>query len=303
MSFLEQERALLDLLFDANLRARFVQQRERALVAYDLSESERADFANVRVDALDLDAQMRVDLILQRMCRALPVSISISSSLPGGLAHLRSLVDANYIRTSSEDRATYLGQRLRSWLSAAEFASSLEHAASVAVCDAELSMTTTAAALRRAVLSETDLPELASLTARPHHWHDKAIKLAPYVSVAMLPQGYSALKRALCPVSDRLSSTPLPVSRRSQTLAQESPRLVVMRAYVKKQSRCELTVDHRTLELSGGFAPLFAHVNGKASLDDLTRELVRAGATERVCQGVRAGFAELFEHGMLVTAL
>ncbi len=304
MSFIEQERALLDLLFDAPLRQRFAQQREQALASYDLTVDERADFAHVRSDALELDARMRTDLVLQRMCRALPVSFSLASSLPGGLALLRALIDSEYVRTSSSQRASHLGQRLRAWIARAPFASAREQAAAVAVCDAELSMTVTAAALRQAVLSGQS-PGISS--ERSPGWEEQALALAPHVSIAVLSQSYTAMKRALCPVAGkelwpRLSTSPLPAARRSQTLAHEAPRLLVMRAHALAGSRCEVSVDHRMLELSTGFAPLLAHLNSKNSLTDLLRELTRAGAAERMCQSVRAGFGELLDQGMIATS-
>ncbi len=308
MSFAEQERALLDLLFDATLRERFVAQREQALTGYDLSAAERADFAGVRTDALELDAKLRVDLILQRMCRALPVSFSIASSLSDGLDQLRALIDSAYVRTSAGDRATHLGRQLRAKLTGACFASTLEQAAAVAVCDAELSMVLTAASLRHALLSAEPAANTASAgeTAPGAGWEDAPLVIAAHVSIAVLSQSYTAIKRALCPVADaelwpRLCATPLPAARRSQTLAHESPRLLVVRAHASDLSRCEVTIDHRMLELSPGFAPLLGQLNGKTSLSSLQRELTRAGAAERVCQGVRAGFRELLGQGMIAT--
>jgi len=304
MSHEAQERALFDLLFDAAQRARFAQDRESALARYKLSDAERADFVEVRLDALELDAQMRVDLILQRMCRAMPVSFSLASSLPQGLDHLRAGIDVAYIDAPHSERASLLGRRLRAFLVSASFPRQLEQSAAVALGDAELSMTLTAKGLRDALLAGTQ--EFAVPGTKPDLSND-ALVLAPHVSVALLSQSYSALKRALCPAADaelwpRLCKAPLPSSRRSETLAHEAPRVLVARAHCTHRSACEVTIDHRMLELSAGFAPLIQHLDGRMRLSTLLDELRRAGAAEKVCEGVRAGFAQLVAQGMLQRA-
>lgn len=302
MSFVEQERALLDLLFDAERRRAFTLDHEAALAAYELSTDERADFESVRLDALEIDASMRCDLILQHMCQALPVSFSIASSLPNGLVQLRTLIDTAYVRALPSDRAALLGRRLRAWLVTCAFANELEQAAAIAICDAELSMAITAGSLRESLLSGADA---ATPTERAAGWVERPLALASHVSVALLSQSYAALKRALCPVADaelwpRLSTAPLPATRRSQTLAHKAPRLLVTRAHAVRSAACEITVDQRTLELSPGFGPLLSHLDGKVSLAELLRELRKAGAQESVCQGVQAGFEKLIDTGMVV---
>ncbi len=301
MSFAEQERALFDLLFEPTFRHEFARDRELALASYTLTAEERADFAHVRLDALALDADMRRELVLQHMCRALPVTFSIASSLAGGLDHARTLIDASFIRTLPGERAPQLGRGLRAWLTTAKFLNALEQSAAVALCDAELSMTLTASSLRTAVSegSKAPVPE-----PRGDTWVEKPLTLAPYVSVALLSQSYAALKRALCPVVEselwpRLCTAPLPALRRSQTLAHQSPRLFVTRAEIARASVSETTVNHRMLELSPGFGPLLSHLDGKMSLADLLGELRKAGAQESICQGVRTGFEKLLDEGMV----
>lgn len=304
MSLLDQERALFDLLFDAEQRERFAKDRSSALAHYELSDTERADFDNVRLDALELDSQMRVDLILQRMCRAMPVSFSLASSLPRGLETLRASVDVSYISAAPSERASLLGRRVREFLVQASFPRELEQSAAVALCDAELSMTVTAMGLRDGLLGSD--AAVAPPPPRPDLLNDPLV-LAPHVSVALLSQSYSALKRALCPAEDaelwaRLCRAPLPAARRSETLAHEAPRLLVARAHCSHRSSCEVTIDHKMLELSAGFAALVQHLDGKMRLSTLLEELKRAGANDKVCDGVRAGFGQLVEHAMLQRA-
>ena len=51
MSFIEQERALFDLLFNAELREAFLSKRCAALSSYALTPQELADFEMIRPDA------------------------------------------------------------------------------------------------------------------------------------------------------------------------------------------------------------------------------------------------------------
>ena len=89
MSFEEQERVLFDLLFDHKLRERFCEGSVTALSEYNLSEKERNDFDGIRPDALELDANIRADLLLSHFCRAFPISFSLFSSFNGGLDILK----------------------------------------------------------------------------------------------------------------------------------------------------------------------------------------------------------------------
>jgi len=81
MSFIEQERAMFDLLFDTELRSAFNSNNSNTFSEYDLSAKEISDFDVIRKDALEIDAKMRVSMVLSYLCKQYPLSCSVVSSL------------------------------------------------------------------------------------------------------------------------------------------------------------------------------------------------------------------------------
>lgn len=305
MSLAAQEQALFDLLFDAPLRARFGDESVAALTGYDLDDAERADFARVRPDALQLDARLRADFVLAHLCRAFPLSFSLASSLPGSLNLLRELIDAPLMRTAPVERPATFGARLRERLAAERFPSALEQAAVLSIVEAELGMAMTAGTLRLAVLAGTPLP--AAPVAPGSGWQDLPLALAPHVSAAVLPRSWPVLKDALCPGADtelwhRLNAAPLQANLRTRTLATEEPRVLLARARCCRASACDVDVDHATVELSAGFAPLLQHVDGSTGTRQLLAQLRDRGAPEGLLQGIESAFRQLLDTGMLQTS-
>ena len=137
MSFLEQERALFDLLYDNDVRESFCKGSIAALKQYDLSDEELKDFSVIRTDALQLDARIRADLLLSHFCRAFPVSFSLIASLDDGLGFLKSLIDIETMRTEVLDRTTTLGKRIGQSLTSFKFHSTDEQAKVSAILEAE----------------------------------------------------------------------------------------------------------------------------------------------------------------------
>ena len=302
MSFEEQERALFDLLFDRSLREGFCKDSVAALSQYQLDEDERNDFIEIRPDALELDASIRVDLLLSHFCRAFPISFSIVSSLTSGLDILKGLVDGQTMRTSPVERPTMFGGRLREHLNTVSFELSDEQAKVLAILDAELGMAWTSASLKREVLEKGMPPIMSSKTGED--WPSNKIKLAPYVCAAIIPRPYTELKNLFCskPECDLwrdLSKTPISTSKRRKILEKDDPRLFVARAHVSHMSRCEPAVDQKTAELSEGFASLFQYINGTTSVEQILAQLRQIGAQEQMLQGVQSAFKDLLESGML----
>ncbi len=302
MSYQEQERALFDLLFDNTVRENFCKDSIAALYQYELSDKERNDFTVVRPDALELDAKIRADLLLSHFCRTFPVSFSIVSSLDDGLDVLKGLVDVETMRTVIVDRATFFGRRLGESLNTFSFAAEDEQAKVSAILEAELGMAWTSASLKREVLENGELyiksPQL------DQDWSEKNIKLAPYVCAAIIPASYEELKRSFCPESDcdlwrNISKKPILASRRRKILENDDPRLFVARAHVSHMSRCEPTVEQKTAELSEGFASLFQHVNGSASVEYILAQLRQIGAQEQMLESIKSTFQQLLQSEML----
>jgi hypothetical protein len=302
MSFEQQEQVLFDLLFDQDLRDQFCVDRVKALGKYDLDDAEQNDFKTIRPEALQLDAAMRADLVLSQLCKAFPISFSITSSLANGLDTLKQLIDTTTMRSKPVERASLFGNRLREQYPRFTFASDKELAIATAILEVELGMVWTSASLKQVVLDEGTPP--ATATDLGEDWLEKPIKLASYVSAAIIPQPYGQLKKACCPVADdclwrQLNKTPLSLSARSRILQTEDPRLLTSRAMVSRFSICEPAVDFKTVELSEGFASLFQHVNGSMSVAQILAQLKQIGAPEQMLKGIETAFQQLLESEML----
>lgn len=303
MSFAVQEQVLFDLLFDRDLRARFVRDSVTALAAYDLDETEQRDFAVIRTDALELDASMRAGLILSQFCRSFPLSFSIVSSLNNGLDLLRPLIDTQTMRAPPLARVTTFGVRLKEVLSGQDFGSNREKALVISILEAELGMAWTGATLKQEVLDSKPVPQ-GPVTVVPD-WLQRPVRLAPFVSAAIIPRSYPGLKEALCPrmgaeLWRHLSRCPLTAGQRRQVLQVNDPRMLVARAVLSHASRCEPTVEYLTVELSEGFAPLLQHVDGASSVSGILMQLRQAGASQPLLASVQTGFLQLLKNGMLV---
>lgn len=306
MSFREQERALFDLLFDQSLRENFCKDSTAAFSKYDMDDDELNDFKEIRPDALELDASMRGYLILTHICRQFPVTFSLVSSLQNGINLLQGLINLQTMRCHSTERATVFASQLRELLPTCKFDSDKELAMITAILEAELGMAWTSATLKQKVLEDgspsENMPD--DFKSTDDDWLDKPIKLAAYVSAAIIPQSYVKLKQTLCPCEDtglwaHLSKTQLSASLRKKTLAHEDPKLFITRARISTFSRCEPTVDHQTAELTEGFAPLFQHVNGTNTTGQISAQLKQAGAADEILQGVQTGFKQLLTSGMV----
>ncbi len=304
MSFAEQERALFDLLFDGRVRDRFSQDSNAALAEYDLDEDERQDFSVLRQDALEVDARIRVNLVMSQLCRSYPISFSILSSINNGIELLKSLVDVTTMRSPHVDRPVVYGKRLGNELVQCAFNSNKEKQLLSAILQLELGMAWTASSLKRVVIERGEQADTDS--GLVDDWADRPVTLAEFVTAGLLPLSYKKIKRRLCPVSDNelwrsLTRTPTSSSTLKSLLSRDDPRLLVSRAKIEHMSFCEPTLSHQTTELSEGFAPLFQHVNGKVSVNALLANLKQAGADDSLLKSVKSGFEQLLTNGMLLT--
>jgi hypothetical protein len=302
VSFEEQERALFDLLFDNSLRDKFYNNKISSLADYELNPDELKDFSDIRPHALAMDAHMRTNLVLSQLARAYPITFSIVRSIKGDSDILTRLVDTQTMRSPSIERATKFGSRLRESLAGTKFDSTKEQKMIISILEAELGMVMTSNAIKRAVIDKGVMPD--GNASIEQDWSILPIKLAAYVSAAVIPLPYEKLKSSLCPVADSelwryLSRSPIPVSRVRAILRKEDPRLLVARAQINRLSRCEPSASHQTVELSEGFAPLFGYIDGSTSVDVLLIQIQQAGATDQILRGIKSGFLKLLETGML----
>lgn len=298
--FFAQEHALFDLLFDDGLRTDFCRRGLAALMEYELPTAALQDFAVIRPDALAFDARLRTDLILAQFCRSFPLSFSLLSSFAEGLALVKSLIDSATMRQPSLSRLSFFGKRLRQLaLERLDLEPEL-----LALIDAELAMLATSQRLKQDVL---DGVTPATTPALADNWLAAALDINSFVSVTLLPQSYDRLKQQLCPFSGselwrHLNKNPLSASQRRQLLAEAEPRLLVCKAYIRHDSRCEPVIDQQTVELSEGFAPLLDHIDGSVSVNDILAQLKHLGASMAMLQSIAGGFRQLLKQGMLEPA-
>lgn len=302
MSLVVQEQVLFELLFDRALRERFVKEGVAALSGRELDDDDRLDFSAIRPEALTLDATMRAGFILSQFCRSYPLSFSLVSSLPQGLELLRQLIDVQTMRAAPLQRLVTFGTRLKEQVQQQPFASARERALVISVLDAEIGMAWTSAALKAELVNGKSVPDEVDV---PEDWLQRPAAIAPFVSAAVIPSSHAALKGELCVATGaslwrQLSRQPLSATERQRVLQKNDPRILVARAVVAEPSRCEPVTEHRTVELSEGFASLLGHVNGSVSIADILQQLGQAGAGEALLASVQEGFRQLAQQGMLI---
>lgn len=303
MSFFEQERLLFDLLFDQSIRTEFATDADAVLTKYELEDAERNDFRTIRIDALMLDASMRKQLLLTTISHAYPVMFSLVSAIPSGLELLKDLVDGKTMHTPPIQRATVFGKRLHDSLQTIPMAREAERPLLLALAEVETGMAWTAATLKQHVVDGGTVDQAQDCT--PDNWASLPIKLADFVSVAMLPLSYHTLKRQLGNNNagdtwSKVSVKPLAAARMSRVLEKQNPALLVAQARLEHASACEPGITHQTLELSEGFAHLFQHINGSNSVDQLLAGFKQAGAPPNLIDSVKTGFRKLVDKRMLI---
>ena len=303
MSPSAQESLLFELLFDADTRARFAKGGVDALERDELGPEARADFAAIRVDALELDARMRRSMVLSQLCVQYTLTFSVLSSTPGGFDVLDALVDVRTMRTPPIERPVVFGRRLREEL--AEDAVELAQLGCQAVLEAELGMCWTAASIRCEMLDLGQAPRPPATLAED--WLRAPLRIPSFVSAALLPVSRQALREALCPVPDRalyrhLAQSPTSADEVNALFARGEPSLLVARAEIDRRSHCEPTASHRVVEVSEGFGELLGHFNGERFIADMLDGLRAAGGSEAILVGVRSGFEALVAAGMLEAA-
>ncbi|NRB40212.1 MAG: hypothetical protein HRU20_17395 [Pseudomonadales bacterium] len=309
MSFKEQERALFDLLFDESLRQQFKRDKKQALKNYDLSPAELHDFSAIRCDALSMDADMRKQLLLSQFSNLLPLSFSLVSSLPDGITLLQGLIDSRVMKSSSAQRLVLFTQKLCHEVESgfsSDFNSALEKQNLLNIIATELAMAISAADLKQDLLAESHQTQIPIYYEEEHeNWQNKPLQLAQYVSANTINQPYSQLKKKLCPKNGtalwrHLKDHPLPVFLREESMAIDDGRLLVSKACVTEDSSLDPVVDHITVELVMGFAPMFQYIDGTMSVLTMLKHLVDAGAPETLLNSVKSGFYQLLQCGMLV---
>ena len=326
MSFQEQERALFDLLFDANLRNRFCVDGSAALAGYRLSQEEQHDFSTILPSGLQIDAQLRRDQILQQYSLQLPATFALLAALPGGRGLLEQLVNTTTMRAPADERCSRFAQQLREALqsqrSAVKFESAQQQTVIGALIDAECTLAWSSAALKNSVLQQLELDrETSSKTDQinpqfstelthtapenlPADWRDRPVTLAANVAAFLLPLSYTGLKQALMSIYSpfnwqTLREQPPTPNQLQELLGHEQPTLFISRAVVTKANHYQVRVDHQTVELNDGFAPLLQQIDSNTNVNHLVNELKKLGSSEAIIDRVTDGFQQLASCGII----
>ena len=304
MSFQEQERALFDLLFDRELRRDFGQRSSDALDGYDLTELEKQDFASIRFDGLELDSKLRVDLILSQIGKVYPLTFALMSSLEDGAEMLEFLVDQQTVNTLPAERAQVYGERLKVYLESYPFEVHEEQAVFLSVLQTELGMAVTSATLKQSAVNERAENEKKPAGVLASDWQSRPLQFSEHISATVIPRTYSGLQSSLlsCEVADawhRVRRDPLNDTVLIPMVEEQDPRVLMVKAVLKTASHCDPKVEHITLELSEGFAPLLQHINGSHSVVDLMDQLKAVGANDDILASVKTGFEQMVEQGIV----
>ena len=309
MSFCEQQRVLFKLLFDQELQQAFIADKKKALAGFDLTAQEQQDFMTVRTDALLMDASMRRQLILSQFAKLMPLSFSLISSIENGIALLNEAINVQVMSEAAEKRVLTYAAQIKQAIahhSIAVFATEQERQAFENILALEVAMLTSAAELRQKQLAGLYVeitPEFYE--EEDALWQNTRLDLAPFVAANVINQPYMHLKQKLCPKQGsalwrHLQVNPLPGFLREDELAVDNGRLLVSRATVTHASDIDPVIDHITVELGLGFAPMFSYIDGTMTVTQMLQQLLHAGAPDALCDSVKSGFYQLLQCGMLV---
>lgn len=303
MSLQEQERALFDLLFDRELRARFGTEPNAVLSGYELDRAERADLAGVSHAALNTDAKMRVYMLLAQLCRELPLSFALASGLAGAGDAFRDLVDRELLDVPVALRAAEYGRRLMDWAGIELQGHGELQAQIIALMGAETAMARSGGALRQ-LGDTTTAPDSGDLDL-PEDWIRLPGSIAAHTCAVIVPLPFDHALERLCPACPddlwrTLDQQPVALAQVGQVLQAEEPRLLLARHFLQHAERCVPLLSRRRIEVSPGFAPLLRYLDGRNRIADILRQLEHSGATGDVLPAIRAGFEELCRAGIIV---
>ncbi len=309
MGLAEQERALLALVFDAEVRRAFIADPRAALLQLGVPATDHDDFLTVSSFGLQIDARDRQLLVLSRLAKSFPLSVAATSAVPEGLALVKRLVGPAHFEVAVAERPARFGQALCHALTRHGDASVSDDERGFLVSLARFE-TACAVASARARLAAQDAHarvEPTEAIVPPSTWLVAPLSLAPGVAVAKLPASPSLILRQLTGSTDvdalwaQLCQSPVPRSRLQQARQPQGEGVVVVcRAVITRASLTDAEVGQRTLELAGGFAFLLGGLDGRRSATTLLDSLGAVGAPRAVLDGVRESLLRLVREGMVM---
>jgi len=303
MSFEAQENLLLELLFNQTLRKRFLEDSNKFLNDYSLSNEEKEDFYCIRPDALLMDASMRSNIVLRQLCKALPISFSIYSSLPDGLTTLVQLISPDLMKQKLEYRPVIFAERLIETLNASWIPGKAVMEKIIQVINTEKQLAYNKYLVIQAGNFNHNAENNPPTISKKHL--DLKLSLAPFVIFTELPLSYSELKSSLCPKPDaqlwnHLQQHPLTTSIRDSLFENNEPRLLISRASITTVSDCDPVIDHFTVELSHGFKNILTYLECKPSINEILAQMQHVGADIHMMQSIQNTLLQLIESKLLI---
>jgi hypothetical protein len=301
----EQERALFALVFDPSAREDFLADPRGALARLGVPAHEHEDFLSLSRFGLQVDARDREVVVLGRLARSFPLTISAVSAFDEGLARVRALVGVGHFAVPADERPARFGAALLACVSDLDGPTVAERGLLLAVARWEATLAHLGASARAAARQGEQKPEPASTDAPPADWEDRPLALAPYLAVVRMPVSLSELTRALLPCRAEalwahVRQSPLPRDRVRRAAASKGEGWIALgRAVVVHASTTDAEVIHRTVELAAGFEAFLARIDGRRTARTLLQAFVSAGAPPRLVEGVRAGLLRLVREDML----
>lgn len=262
-----QERALLRLLFDAPLRARFARDRSATLDELEVPARARAPLLHVDLAGLALDAELRTRTLMASLCRSYPWTCTILGGLPHGAASLEEFLATPSLIEDPGTRLQSLGRFLAQVLEEAVIPEEARRLAQL-LLELERARVDNAARARAALAAGTALAAFAAPSrAALQRGH---VVVPDFVLVAELPFPTPMVETALGvtrpdDVWAHVRSGAVRVERFiALARAQLVPVTVVARAGSETGTAAE--VKHKVAELGGRHGGLLASLRGTRTL-------------------------------------
>lgn len=302
MSLKAQENVLFELLFDDDFREEYSQNAASALSLYGLTSDEVNDFLPLRLDALELEADVRKRMILSQICSQAPLSIAMLSSFENGLDIAKKIIKPFIVRAIVSERCSLFLQQLIFLKDELLFFNEQDQILFTQILKLELCFAKQLSHsnlhhLRQCKDDEDNAAKNSNIEC------DKALVLSPLLGVNYLPLSYWQIKKELCAVDSHLlwrelQETPILIEQRLglfTAMSEDSSKCIISLARLLQSSPTDPKTDLHIIEMIDGFLPLLNKVNGERSLNDILQLFESAGASADMIQKVIQGFETLFQ--------
>ncbi|MBL9037848.1 MAG: hypothetical protein JNG84_04965 [Archangium sp.] len=273
------EALLFKLLFDADARRTFVENRAQFLEDEAIEASERPMWLAVDAQGLELDASMRAGYLMSALCRPYVVTAAALGSAPGGKEQLQSFLASRALLGDVSERTAAFGKHLATLLELNTLGlPPVSQRVLSAFLAWERALQTNAAAIRREAEAGRVPPPVTEPTKA--QLKKGRVALPPFFVAAELPLPQGVVLTALDHVSVedvwlRIRSSSMDFDRLvAATRGTAMPVTVIARGVVRGLSAETpgvaplVDVSHLTAELPGRRRDFFQALRGEKSLAD-----------------------------------